>query len=760
MLAVLFGLSLSAQITADAYWEDFSNPPQGWWSVDQPQNNQNWDIDAIFDNNLDICAYAPTTGIGLYSPSITLTATDIANGSLSFYMMSAQSSDEACSSTVHLMVIINGVGKTYDIGTLSSSQGWKLVDVDLSSFDTLNYITSSATVSFCFIHYESTGGAWLVLDDFKIRKRSDAFIMRFDPAEGTGSMPDMVSQTGGEVVMPNNAFTAPSGKVFGLWFASDDNNRDYQMFPGDTVTGMDQDLYVYAIWSKTFTVNYNANGGTGTMAAGTGRQYFTYEVLDNAFTRQGYVFVEWNTSADGTGDSYAEGDEINLTSSETGDLTATSITLYAIWDVDSENPLTYTVHYNANGGTGTMDDEVYTDGEDFYLSDCDFTREGYTFDSWNTNANGNGTSYDAGDLLVISADITLYAIWTSDGDDDPITYTIHYAANGGTGTMTDGIVEAGDYYTVKACSFTRNGYTFLTWNTQADGNGTIFTAGTEFLPTADMTLYATWQANGGGSGEGGGQGGEPETTTFTIHYAANGGSGTMTDGTVDEGDYYTVKACSFTRDGYTFLTWNTQPDGSGSIFTVGTEFLPTANITLYAIWQANGGGSGEGGGQGGETEVTSFTIHYDANGGTGTMADGTVEEGDFYTIKACAFTREGYTFVGWNSRADGTGSTYSAGEEINPGRDFTLYAMWVADETEAINSVDMTSVSVYPNPARGMVRVNGATVSRLELMDLTGRMVRSTEGLNTIDLRELNNGVYMLRIIASEGTAVRRIVKK
>lgn len=80
--------------------------------------------------------------------------------------------------------------------------------------------------------------------------------------------------------------------------------------------------------------------------------------------------------------------------------------------------------------------------------------------------------------------------------------------------------------------------------------------------------------------------------------------------------------------------------------------------------------------------------------------------------------------------------------------------------TAGISSADINSVSLYPNPAQNMVRVNGVTASRLDLMDLTGRTVRSIEGGNTIDLSGLNNGVYMLRITAGESTAVRKVVKK
>ena len=255
-----------------------------------------------------------------------------------------------------------------------------------------------------------------------------------------------------------------------------------------------------------------------------------------------------------------------------------------------------------------------------------------------------------------------------------------------------------------------------------------------------MTFYAIWQTNGGST---------PDPVTFTVHYAANGGSGSMTDGSVQEGDYYTVKASGFTRSGYSFLTWNTQPDGTGTNYPAGSEISSTSNITLYAIWEENGS----------TPEVTTYTVRYNANGGNGTMNNSTYQEGDFYTVRACSFTREGYSFAYWTLTPDGTGSHYYPGEEVDFGRDVTLYAFWTANSTQAIQSVAMANVSVYPNPARNVITVNGTNASRIEVLDLSGRTLLSEQG-NTINIGRLANGVYTLRIIADEGSTLRRIVKQ
>lgn len=78
----------------------------------------------------------------------------------------------------------------------------------------------------------------------------------------------------------------------------------------------------------------------------------------------------------------------------------------------------------------------------------------------------------------------------------------------------------------------------------------------------------------------------------------------------------------------------------------------------------------------GTTPVTKYTVTYDANGGKGAMASQTVNAGNSVTIKANTFTRSDHTFTGWNTRADGTGTGYAAGNTITPNSNLTLYAQW------------------------------------------------------------------------------------
>ena len=109
------------------------------------------------------------------------------------------------------------------------------------------------------------------------------------------------------------------------------------------------------------TVTFNANGGTGSMAAET--ESAPTALTANAFTRAGFTFAGWNTAANGSGIAYANGATYPFTA---------SATLYAQW-----SGATFTVTFNANGGTGSM--AAQTQNVPVALTPNSFTRAGYTF---------------------------------------------------------------------------------------------------------------------------------------------------------------------------------------------------------------------------------------------------------------------------------------------------------------------------------------------------------------------------------------------
>lgn len=157
----------------------------------------------------------------------------------------------------------------------------------------------------------------------------------------------------------------------------------------------------YTVPKPTYAVSYNANGGSGAPSAQT-KTYGTNLTLSKTVpTRTGYTFKNWNTKKDGSGTSYAPGGTYSSNA---------NVTLYAQWEV-----ITYTVSYNANGGTGAPESQIKTYGEDLTLSDVIPSKSGCAFLGWATSDTAEEPEYLSGGTYTENADITLYAVWKRKG---------------------------------------------------------------------------------------------------------------------------------------------------------------------------------------------------------------------------------------------------------------------------------------------------------------------------------------------------------
>ena len=150
-------------------------------------------------------------------------------------------------------------------------------------------------------------------------------------------------------------------------------------------------------------LTYDANNGEGTVDSATGVAGESVIVAKNGFTRNDYTFTGWNTQADGKGTAYKPGDNFTLTDEDT--------VLYAQWSKNA--PAQVNVSYDANGGTGTMESITGDVGSKIVIEQNGFARSGYTFTGWNTQADGKGTAYKAGDSFTLTdKDTVLYAQWS------------------------------------------------------------------------------------------------------------------------------------------------------------------------------------------------------------------------------------------------------------------------------------------------------------------------------------------------------------
>lgn len=147
----------------------------------------------------------------------------------------------------------------------------------------------------------------------------------------------------------------------------------------------------------SYTISYNANGGSGAPSSQT-KYYGKNITLSKAKpTRTGYTFKGWGTSSSDTSVDYAAGATYSANA---------GITLYAIW-----TKITYTVSYNANGGSGAPGNQTKTYGVNLTLSSTKPTRTNYNFKGWGTSASATTVSYASGATYTSNAAITLYAIW-------------------------------------------------------------------------------------------------------------------------------------------------------------------------------------------------------------------------------------------------------------------------------------------------------------------------------------------------------------
>lgn len=461
------------------------------------------------------------------------------------------------------------------------------------------------------------------------------------------------------------------GYRFDGWYTAPNGGNKY-----DFNTPLTGNVTVYAKWTANgYTVKYDAGGGNGTMSD----QKFTFDVPQNlspnTFTRDGYTFTDWKRAD--TGDSYTDGQQVsNLTSTPNG-----VVTLVAQW-----TPNQAAINYNANpptgrtpGGQGTANWTGHT-GDTPTIGQNGWTVDGYTFTGWNTQAGGKGQAYAPGTKWAANGTLTLYAQWTA-GE-----ASLSYDGNGATGGKTDPQTgKTDEKINVRDNGFTRDGYTFVTWNTQADCKGNAVKPNSEWTLRGSSTLYACWAGN-----------------AQTLTYHGNGATGGNTAAQSGKtGDELTTNANGFTRDGYTFVRWDTAKDGSGTAYGEGKNgvsqyVMKPAGNDLYAIWKAN-----------------PATIQYrnDWPNTTGSTPDTTGNTGDTVTISQNSFDRPGYTFTGWSTSKRGDPSLQPGDKHTLEPRTTTVWAQWKADPAHLVYNSNIGTVGSETKTVDGVVDQTVKTIT-------------------------------------------------
>jgi uncharacterized repeat protein (TIGR02543 family) len=266
-----------------------------------------------------------------------------------------------------------------------------------------------------------------------------------------------------------------------------------------------------------------------------------------------------------------------------------------------------------------------------------------------------------------SATITLTAQWSAN------TYTISYSGNGSNGgtVPSQGSFSFGNSYSIVAKgTMSKTGYDFGGWTTASNGTGTLYAHATDVIASSaatynaasNLTVYAKWTPQ-----------------VYVITYNANGATGSPSRAT----DSFTFGSTPITLPdktgmtyaGYTFVGWSETASGAAVV----NPYSPTQTRTLYAIWAG-----------------ISYSISYNVNGGTGSVADATYTTGAAGVTlnNGSSLTRSGYDFAGWKN----VGGTTVSGSAYTPTDNVTVYAIWTPKSIAVTYDKGIaTSTTAFPS---------------------------------------------------------------
>lgn len=237
-------------------------------------------------------------------------------------------------------------------------------------------------------------------------------------------------------------------------------------------------------------------------------------------------------------------------------------------------------------------------------------------------------------------------------DPQPNYNIITYYGNGGVGESYKQVIteSSGKILNNK---FSYDDYAFVCWNTKKNGSGINYYPNDNYYIDnnyKELSLYATWSSN-----------------YCEITFDANGGEGSMISQKVLKGQSTTLNPNEFTRDGFIFKGWNTKPNGNGLSYNDNSTIYignHDDEIILYAQWE----------------EACVITFY--ANGSDGVMEPQLARKNSYSILNENTFTRQNYVFIGWNTKDDGSGTSYQDKERVYVYTDeLHLYAQWAVECT-------------------------------------------------------------------------------
>ena len=158
-------------------------------------------------------------------------------------------------------------------------------------------------------------------------------------------------------------------------------------------------LFFTGCKKEEYVATFHPNGGKGDIVTQTFTQKIAQPLMANPFKNMGYTFTGWNTAPDGTAIKYDDYEKV---------IVSENMVLYAQWAPATGE---FTITFNANGGEGNMEPQIFEAGEPQALFKNLFSCEGYSFTCWCKAPNGSGKKFDDEQIITITTDITLFAQW-------------------------------------------------------------------------------------------------------------------------------------------------------------------------------------------------------------------------------------------------------------------------------------------------------------------------------------------------------------
>ncbi|MCL1976365.1 MAG: InlB B-repeat-containing protein [Firmicutes bacterium] len=399
-----------------------------------------------------------------------------------------------------------------------------------------------------------------------------------------------------------------------------------------------------AVGASTYTITFNYNFGsppgseTRTVTAGgtVGAKDMPHPTRDG-----GYVLTGWNDSVNGTGDPFTDTTPVRG-----------SITVYAQWEIPVKK---VKVYFDSNGGFDRIQELELAAGTSVGGNMVpDPTRNGYSFEGWNTKSDGTGTAFTP--TTIVNETITVYAKWKL-SDAPKVTVTFDYNYPGSPSSFTREISMGGIFGDTFPPDPSRSGYDFMGWyDNPTKDNAKLFINDTKV--EGNITVYARWTII------------TDLTVTFNYNYSncpSPVNRSVSRESSLGAEEKWPGDPSP--RTGYRFLGWNTRADGKGDPFISSTIVL--TSLTVYAQWEQiiNGGAVSD-----------VWVVTFMGNQGNPYSQTVSIEKsrggGGLGGLMPANPSRNGYTFAGWNTTSNGTGSWFISTTAID--RDITVYAIWEA----------------------------------------------------------------------------------